>query len=97
MTFLPRSPFSGACYRCRRFFAGSILPLVLLPIMSALADSPADIVPRGSAINDAFGLLARHDYLGDGVIASSFAGRLQYTRAQFATLLQGAFIDNSVK
>ena len=55
---------------------------------ATFADAPTDIVPRGSAINDAFGLLARYGVLPANVVSSSYAGRPVYTRAQFARVLQ---------
>ena len=69
------------------------LPLALLS--PACADSPTDIVPIGSAMNDALGLLGRYEVLDATVITSSFAGRPRYTRAQFAFVFKTQVLDNA--
>ena len=61
----------------------------------ARADSPTDIVPIGSAINDAFGLLGRYSVLDSTVITSSFAGRPRYSRAQFAAVFKTQVLENA--
>lgn len=63
-------------------------------VSPAFADSPADVVPQGSAINDAFGLLAHDNLLGQNVIGSSFAGRPRYTRAQLAAFFKTELLDS---
>lgn len=74
---------------------GAFCAAVLSLALPSLADAPTDIVPQGSAINDAFALLNRYDLLSQNAVSSSYAGRPRYTRAQFANLLKVDILDNA--
>lgn len=65
------------------------LPLVLCCVLGGrVAAAPTDIVPRGSALLDAFAKLAQAGAFGASDAAEDFLGEPIYTRAQLARLLE---------
>ena len=85
MHIFSRSAVSGA-------FCAAVVSLAFA--LPSFADAPTDIVPQGSAINDAFALLNRYDLLSPNAVSSSFAGRPRYTRSQFAAVFKTDLLDN---
>ena len=70
------------------------LPLVLCCVLSGGASAaPSDIVPRGSALLDAFAKLAQADAFGAADTPEDFLGEPLYTRGQLAHLLERLLQD----
>ena len=65
------------------------LPLVLCGVLGGqVRSAPSDIVPRGSALLDAFAKLAQADAFGAADTPEDFLGEPLYTREQLAHLLE---------
>jgi len=70
------------------------LPLVLCCVFGGRAGAaPSDIVPRGSALLDAFAKLAQTDAFGAANTPEDFLGEPLYTRGQLAKLLETLLQD----
>ena len=69
--------------------------LAILCICARLQAASTDIVPTGSALNDAFSTLALHGLLPPSYTAADFSGRTLYTRQQMAAMLEPLLRDDS--
>lgn len=69
--------------------------LATLCVCARALSAPTDIVPEGSALNDAFGTLALHGLLPPAYTPADFSGRTLYTRQQLAALLEPLLNDDS--
>ena len=74
------------------------LPLVLCCVSGGrVCAAPSDIVPRGSALLDAFAKLAQADAFGAADTPEDFLGEPLYTRGQLAKLLEHLVQDEPQK
>ena len=77
----------------------NIITLLALPLVLCCAcggrvrAAPSDVVPRGSALLDAFAKLAQADAFGAADTAEDFLGEPLYTRGQLAHLLERLLQD----
>lgn len=74
------------------------LPLVLCCVFGGrVCAAPSDIVPRGSALLDAFAKLSQMDAFGAADTPEDFLGEPLYTRGQLARLLEHLLQDEPQK